>query len=198
MFTGIIERMAMVMDIHPSKDNKEFLLSADLKDELKVDQSVSHDGVCLTVTRIDEEGYWVTAVHETLVKSNLSDWKKGRRVNIERSMKLGGRLDGHIVQGHVDQVAAVVDIEEQGGSWKFSFEYQDDDNRYICVEKGSITVNGVSLTCYDVSKGAFSVSVIPYTYKHTGFSELKLGSKVNLEFDVIGKYVQRIMGLNLE
>jgi riboflavin synthase len=197
MFTGIIEQMAVVMDIHPAKDNKEFLMQSALKAELKVDQSVSHDGVCLTVTRIEEEGYWVTAVRETLEKSNLSDWKKGRKVNVERSMKLGGRLDGHIVQGHVDQVAAVVDIEDQGGSWMFRFEYQDDAGKFLCVEKGSITVNGVSLTCFDVEKGAFSVAVIPYTYKHTGFSALTLGAKVNLEFDVIGKYVQRIMGADL-
>jgi len=195
MFTGIIEMMAEVMDMHPVKDNKDFLIRSQMMGELKVDQSVSHDGVCLTVTRIENEGYWVTAVQETLMKSNLSDWRVGRVVNVERSMKLGGRLDGHIVQGHVDQVAALIDIEDQGGSWKFRFEYQDDEGVHLCVEKGSITVNGVSLTCFDVEKGAFSVALIPYTYKHTNFSKLKLGAKVNLEFDVIGKYVQRIMGV---
>ena len=194
MFTGIIETMAEVMDIHPFKDNKDFLLKSSIAHELKVDQSVSHDGVCLTVTKLeDKHSYWVTAIKETLEKSNLDTWKVGKKVNVERSMKLGGRLDGHIVQGHVDQVAALVDSDDQGGSWLLSFEYQDDQNEFVCVEKGSITVNGVSLTCFNVKKGGFSVAIIPYTYTHTNLSQIKLGGKVNLEFDVIGKYVQRIM-----
>jgi riboflavin synthase len=165
--------------------------------ELKVDQSLSHNGVCLTVTQKGDSSYWVTAVQETLIKSSLGGLSVGDHVNLERSMKLGGRLDGHIVQGHVDQVAAVVDIIDMGGSMEFEFAYQDEDLPHLMVEKGSITVDGVSLTCFDVQRGSFRVAVIPYTFSHTTFQFLKLGSKVNLEFDVIGKYVAKMQGLDI-
>jgi len=198
MFTGIIEELGMVLDINPQKENLEFEIKASMTSELKVDQSVSHNGVCLTVTRKEQSNYWVTAVHETLKKSSLGSIKVGDHINLERCMKLGGRLDGHIVQGHVDQVAAVVDIIDQGGSMEFEFAYQDESVPHLMVEKGSITVDGVSLTCYDVQRGSFRIAVIPYTYAHTTFQFLKLGSKVNLEFDVIGKYVAKMQGLNLE
>ncbi len=198
MFTGIIEELGMVLDINPQKENLEFEIRAKMTSELKVDQSVSHNGVCLTVTRKEQSNYWVTAVHETLKKSSLGSIKVGDHINLERCMKLGGRLDGHIVQGHVDQVAAVVDIIDQGGSMEFEFAYQDESVPHLMVEKGSITVDGVSLTCYDVKRGSFRIAVIPYTYAYTTFQFLKLGSKVNLEFDVIGKYVAKMQGLNLE
>ncbi len=193
MFTGIIEELGAVLDINPSKDNLEFEIKANMTPELQVDQSVSHNGVCLTVTRKSKKSYWVTAVQETLVKSSLGSLEVGGQVNLERSMKLGGRLDGHIVQGHVDQVAAVVAIHEKGGSWEYEFAYQHEDIVHPMVEKGSITIDGVSLTCFNVRNGGFSVAIIPYTYKHTTFHQMKLGSKVNLEFDVIGKYVARMM-----
>jgi riboflavin synthase len=198
MFTGIIEELGILLDINPQKENLEFEIKATMTSELKVDQSVSHNGVCLTVTRKENSSYWVTAVHETLKKSSLGSLKVRDHINLERCMKLGGRLDGHIVQGHVDQVAAVVDIIDQDGSMEFEFAYQDESVPHLMVEKGSITVDGVSLTCYDVQRGSFRVAVIPYTYAHTTFQFLKLGSKVNLEFDVIGKYVAKMQGLNLE
>ncbi|NND95290.1 MAG: riboflavin synthase [Flavobacteriales bacterium] len=193
MFTGIIECTGEVVDVNPQKDNLEFQIKSIISQELKVDQSVSHNGVCLTVTKVSNDTHWVTAVQETLVKSSLGALDKGNRVNLERSMKLGARLDGHIVQGHVDQVAAVVGINEQGGSWQYDFAYQADGQAGMMVEKGSITVDGVSLTCFNVTKGGFSVAIIPYTYSHTTFSAMKLGSKVNLEFDVIGKYVAKML-----
>lgn len=192
MFTGIVEELGVLVDINPSKDNLEFEIKAAMTPELQVDQSVSHNGVCLTVTRKTEDSYWVTAVQETLMKSSLGSLEVGAGVNLERSMKLGGRLDGHIVQGHVDQVGAVVGINDMGGSHEFEFAFQDETS-HLLVEKGSITVDGVSLTCFDVKRGGFKVAVIPYTYEHTGFQHLKLGSKVNLEFDVIGKYVASMM-----
>lgn len=193
MFTGIIECTGEVIDINPQKDNLEFQIRSAISSELKVDQSLSHNGVCLTVTKIVDDSHWVTAVQETLIKSSLGKLELGAFVNLERSMKLGGRLDGHIVQGHVDQVAAVVGIDEQGGSWQFDFAYQDEGQASLMVEKGSITIDGVSLTCFNVTKGSFSVAVIPYTYDHTTFGKLKLGAKVNLEFDVIGKYVAKML-----
>lgn len=195
MFTGIIEEVGTLIDINPQRDNLEFEIQADMTPELRVDQSVSHNGVCLTVTRLAEKSYWVTAVQETLRKSSLGRLQVGDHVNLERSMKLGGRLDGHIVQGHVDQVAAVVGIEEQGGSTEFEFAYQQEHVGHLMVEKGSITVDGVSLTCYGVERDKFKVAVIPYTFSHTTFQDLRLGSKVNLEFDIIGKYVAKMQGL---
>lgn len=193
MFTGIIEDVGEILDVHPYKDNIKFLIKSKLTQELKVDQSVSHNGVCLTVEEITEEGYVVTAIHETIIKSNMKGLLEGAPVNLERSMKLGGRLDGHIVQGHVDQVAACVDIKDENGSWIFDFEYQPLSEELVIVEKGSITVNGVSLTAFNVGKGHFSVGIIPYTYEHTNFKQLTFGSTVNLEFDVLGKYVATIM-----
>lgn len=195
MFTGIVEEVGKVLDVHPVKDNLDLKVAAKMLPELKVDQSVSHNGVCLTVTKIEEDGYWVTAIAETLAVSNIAGLKIGAGVNLERSMKLGGRLDGHIVQGHVDQVAAIVDVQEQEGSWMFEFAFQADGVPHLLVEKGSITVNGVSLTCFDIGTGSFKVAIIPYTYGHTTFKELKLGAKVNLEFDIIGKYVAKMQGL---
>lgn len=197
MFTGIIEELGKVLDINPHKENLAFEIRAEMTPQLKVDQSLSHNGVCLTVTKKGNSSYWVTAVQETLLKSGLGGLAIGDYVNLERSMKLGGRLDGHIVQGHVDQVAAVVEMIDMGGSMEFEFAYQDEDLPHLMVEKGSITVDGVSLTCFDVKRGSFRVAVIPYTYSHTTFQFLKLGSKVNLEFDVIGKYVAKMQGLDL-
>ena len=193
MFTGIIESLGEVVDINPNKDNLNFEIKSPISHELKVDQSVSHNGVCLTVTELSKGSHWVTAVKETLDKSNLGDLKVGSTVNLERSMKIGGRLDGHIVQGHVDQVAALIDIQDKGGSWEFEFAYQDDELSKLMVEKGSVTVNGVSLTCFDVKRGGFKVAIIPFTYTHTNFNQLELSSKVNLEFDIIGKYVAKMM-----
>lgn len=193
MFTGIVETLGKVESVEAFKNNVSFLISSSFQDELQVDQSVSHNGVCLTVEEITAEGYIVTAIQESLLKSNLGDLKVGDLVNLERSMKLGGRLDGHIVQGHVDQVAACVDIIENNGSWHFDFEYEPLSEEYVVVEKGSITVNGVSLTAFDTRKGHFRVGIIPYTYDHTNFKNLNFGTKVNLEFDVLGKYVAKYM-----
>lgn len=198
MFTGIIEELGKVEDVNPHRENLEFEIVASMTTELKVDQSVSHNGVCLTITKKKAHSYWVTAVQETLLKSSLGRLKVGDYVNLERSMKLGGRLDGHIVQGHVDQVAAVVAITDQGGSAEFEFAYQDEDLPHLMVEKGSITIDGVSLTCYEVHRGSFKVAVIPYTFSHTTFQFLELGTKVNLEFDIIGKYVAKMQGLDLK
>jgi len=193
MFTGIIEKVGKVLDVHPYKDNVKFLISSSFKDELQVDQSVSHNGVCLTVEEINDRGYVVTAIKETLMKSNLGSLSKGDLVNLERSMKLGGRLDGHIVQGHVDQVAACVDVKEDNGSWTFDFEFEPLSEEYVIVEKGSITVNGVSLTAFNAYKGHFTVGVIPYTFNNTNFKNIRFGSVVNLEFDVLGKYVAKFL-----
>ena len=198
MFTGIIEKMGVVKQVYPYKDNLKFLIVSDFKEELKVDQSVAHNGVCLTVEEINEKGYVVTAIKETLQKSNLNGWKSGDVVNLERSMKLGGRIDGHMVQGHVDQVAACVGITEENGSWTFEFEYEELSEEFIIVEKGSITVNGVSLTAFNCYKGHFSVGIIPYTFEHTNFKNLSFGSAVNLEFDVMGKYVAKILARRLK
>jgi len=197
MFTGIIEEVGVVLDVHPYKDNVKFLVQSKFKEELQVDQSISHNGVCLTVEEINDKGYIVTAIQETLIKSNLGSLKKGNKVNLERSMKLGGRLDGHIVQGHVDQIAACVGVSDNQGSWKYEFEFEPLSEEYVVVEKGSITVNGVSLTAFDAHKGHFSVAVIPYTYEHTNFHDLNFGSVVNLEFDVLGKYVAKILAHRL-
>ncbi|NVK49748.1 MAG: riboflavin synthase [Cyclobacteriaceae bacterium] len=192
MFTGIIERFGIVKDIIQEGSNVHFTLESDLAAELKVDQSLAHDGVCLTVVKTTAESYQVTAVDETLKKTNLSSWKPRKKVNLERCMPANGRFDGHIVQGHVDQVATVKAISDQDGSWIFDFEY-DADQGNVTVEKGSITVNGTSLTCFNSRPGGFSVAIIPYTYMHTNFHQLQIGDKVNLEFDIIGKYIKRIL-----
>ncbi len=194
MFTGIIETLGRVEKIENDKKNTHFTIKTNITHELKVDQSVAHNGVCLTVVAISDDTYVVTAVKETLDKTNLGSLSEKDSVNIERAMKLGDRLDGHIVQGHVDQTAVCTKVSENGGSWTFTFAYDTVVNN-ITIEKGSITVNGVSLTVVDSRKNQFSVAIIPYTYEHTVFSQFKKGTVVNLEFDVIGKYVARLYEL---
>lgn len=194
MFTGIIETLGTVHQITREGDNVHFTIDAPITGELKIDQSVSHNGVCLTVIAISGSRYTVTAIRETLEKTNLSNWSHGDLINLERAMKLGDRLDGHIVQGHVDQTGICTGIQNANGSWYFTFQY-DPALHNITIEKGSITVNGVSLTVVHSKDDAFSVAIIPYTYEHTNFKEFKIGTKVNLEFDVIGKYVARLSAL---
>jgi riboflavin synthase len=194
MFTGIIEEVGEISRIESEGGNMHFTIKATMTPELKIDQSVAHNGICLTVVSLSEIQYVVTAVAETLKKTNLSSLEKGGLVNLERGMKLGDRLDGHIVQGHVDQTAICKNIEEKDGSWVFTFEYNP-NMQNITIEKGSITVNGVSLTVINSKKNKFSVAIIPYTYNHTTFKHLREGDVVNLEFDVIGKYVKRIQEL---
>lgn len=193
MFTGIIEQMGEVISIEKEQGNIHFRIDAPFTAELKVDQSVAHNGVCLTVVSISERSYLVTAIQETLDKTNLGSWKNGTKVNLERCMPMNGRLDGHIVQGHVDTTAVCTAIEDQSGSWKFTFAYQTNQ---VTVEKGSITINGVSLTVVDSADHSFSVCIIPYTFEHTNFHQLAVGDEVNLEFDIIGKYVAKLMGKN--
>ena len=188
MFTGIIEKIGKVVKITPNAKNIHFFIESELASELKIDQSVAHNGVCLTVVSIENQVYEVVAIDETLQKTNLSTWKVGDAINLERAMKLGDRLDGHIVQGHVDQTAVCKSVEEVQGSRIFTFHY-DASHGNITIEKGSITVNGVSLTVVNSQKGVFSVAVIPYTFEHTNFQFIKENSLVNLEFDVIGKYI---------
>lgn len=193
MFTGIIEALGKVEKIETEGTNRHFLISSPISDELKVDQSISHNGVCLTVVRREPGMHWVTAVKETLQASNLNSVKVGNRLNLERCMLNNGRFDGHIVQGHVDQTGSVSSIKEEGGSWLFQFKY-DPAKGNVTVEKGSVSVNGVSLTCFHSDNQSFSVAIIPYTFEHTTFHELAPGSVVNLEFDIIGKYVKRLLG----
>lgn len=197
MFTGIIEEVGEVRQAQKVGGNLDLRIKATFSPELKIDQSVSHNGVCLTVTAVDNQSYTVTAIAETLSKSNLGNLKPGDAVNLERGMKLGDRLDGHIVQGHVDQTGICESIDEKEGSWIFRFSY-DEKLSNPTIEKGSITVNGVSLTVVDSEKNAFSVAVIPYTFEHTNFKYLKKGDVVNLEFDVIGKYVTRLIETRTE
>ena len=192
MFTGIIETLGRVVKIQNDKGNTHFTIQTDITNELKVDQSVAHNGVCLTVVEITDDTYVVTAIKETLDKTNLGTLSENDLVNIERAMKLGDRLDGHIVQGHVDQTAICTQVSENDGSWFYTFEYSAEANN-ITIEKGSITVNGVSLTVVDSEKNQFSVAIIPFTYDHTVFHELNVGDSVNLEFDIIGKYVARMI-----
>jgi len=194
MFTGIIEATAIIQHIEKDNENIHFTFSSPITHELKIDQSLSHDGVCLTVVAIGTDSYKVTAIKETLEKTNLATWHLGAGVNLERAMQLGARLDGHIVQGHVDQTGICKSIEEAGGSWYFTFEYDTAANN-ITIEKGSITVNGVSLTVVNSQANSFSVAIIPYTYEHTNFKHIKAGTVVNLEFDVVGKYVARLHAL---
>jgi len=192
MFTGIIETPGIVTRLEKDRTNLNITIQSPLAQELKVDQSLAHNGVCLTVVSLAPDSYTVTAIDETLQRSNLGDLKQGSVVNLERAMTLGARLDGHIVQGHVDQVGVCTQVEDLGGSWKFHFRYDMHPSR-ITIEKGSITVDGVSLTVVDSGPGTFSVAIIPYTFKHTRFREYEVGSRVNLEFDMIGKYVARLM-----
>lgn len=191
MFTGIIETLGTIQEIRKEKDNLHIKVASSLTEALKIDQSVSHNGVCLTVVAIDSNSYTVTAIRETMDKTNVSEWKSGDMINLERGMKLGDRLDGHLVQGHVDQIGICKSIEEAGGSWYFTFEYDEKLNNHT-IEKGSITINGVSLTVVNSLKNEFSVAIIPYTYEHTNFKNFRTGTKVNLEFDVIGKYVSKL------
>ncbi len=192
MFSGIIETTARVVAIREEQGNRHIELECPFTQELKIDQSIAHNGVCLTVVSIDGPRYTVTAIHETLIKSNLGLLKEGDWVNIERSMRPDALLDGHIVQGHVDQTATCTAITEADGSWYFTFEY-DPSTGNITVEKGSVAVNGVSLTVVNSQKGSFQVAIIPYTYEHTNFHTFKVGTVVNLEFDIVGKYIAKLM-----
>lgn len=192
MFTGIIETVGSVINLEQDGTNVQYKISSPLGRELRIDQSVSHNGVCLTVVRVDNDFHWVVAVLETLQKSNLGQLGVNGKVNLERCMLNNGRFDGHIVQGHVDQTGVVKSVKEVGGSWLYDFEY-DPSLGNVTVEKGSIAINGVSLTCFNSRIGGFTVAIIPYTYEHTNFNQLKAGSSVNLEFDIIGKYVKRLL-----
>ncbi len=198
MFSGIVEEFATVVAIEQDRENKHFTLTCSFVDELKIDQSVAHNGVCLTVVSIDtqKKTYVVTAMKETLDRSNLGDWQVGTRVNVERSMLMNGRLDGHIVQGHVDMTATCVAKIDQQGSWTYRFQYPLDREMarrgYLTVDKGSVTVNGVSLTVCNPTDDTFEVNIIPYTYDNTNFHQIEVGTRVNLEFDIIGKYIARI------
>nr|WP_315231220.1 riboflavin synthase [uncultured Flavobacterium sp.] len=191
MFTGIIETLGTIQEIKKENSNVHITMNSSITSELQIDQSVAHNGICLTVVAINDAFYTVTAIDETIKKTNLADWKVGDSVNLERAMKLGDRLDGHIVQGHVDQTGTCTTAEQTDGSWLYTFEYDEKLNN-ITIEKGSITVNGVSLTVVNSKKNEFSVAIIPYTYEHTNFKTFEVGTKINLEFDVIGKYVSRL------
>lgn len=192
MFTGIIEDLGVLVQLEGDNTNKHFTFSCNFTNELKIDQSLAHNGVCLTVVQIKGNEYKVTAIKETLEKTNLNNLKINDSVNLERCMPANGRFDGHIVQGHVDTVAKCINSEDLNGSYKFTFEHPTNKN-YITVEKGSITINGVSLTVVDSTKNTFSVCIIPYTFNHTNFKTLKIGDTVNLEFDIVGKYLQKMM-----
>lgn len=194
MFTGIIETLGTIQEIRKENDNLHISVASSITEELKIDQSVAHNGVCLTVVAINKNCYTVTAIRETIEKTNLSEWKVGDFVNLERAMKLGDRLDGHIVQGHVDQIGVCKSIREANGSWYYTFAYDAKLNN-LTIEKGSITINGVSLTVVNSLKNEFSVAIIPYTYEHTNFKNFKIGTKINLEFDVVGKYVSKLYSL---
>jgi len=195
MFSGIVESTAVVKAILREQENLHFTLSCPFTSELKIDQSIAHNGVCLTVVAIEDDTYTVTAMRETLERSNLGLLKVGDEVNVERSMQMGGRLDGHIVQGHVDQTARCIKVEDQEGSHEYTFEYDSDPEMvkrgYFTVDKGSVTVNGVSLTVCRPTKNTFSVCIIPYTFDNTNFHDIKEGTVVNLEFDILGKYIAR-------
>jgi riboflavin synthase len=195
MFTGIIEGFGEVKKLVSEDENLHITMESNLTPELKIDQSVAHNGVCLTVVAINKNQYTVTAIKESLDKTNLSDLVIGSKVNLERAMKLGARLDGHIVQGHVDQVGQCTLVKETGGSWYYTFNY-DPKLKNITIEKGSITINGVSLTVVDSGISDFSVAIIPYTYEHTNFHEFAIGTRVNLEFDVVGKYIAKMQLIN--
>ncbi len=193
MFTGIVEEAATVVGLEKEQENLHLTLECSFTSELQIDQSISHNGVCLTVVEKTDKTYTVTAIQETLIKSNLGNLKVGDKVNLERSAKLDGRLDGHIVQGHVDQTATCTNVKEADGSWYFSFEYEPAQDDYITVEKGSVSINGVSLTVVNSKDKSFQVAIIPYTYNFTNFHQIKPGTVVNLEFDIIGKYIAKII-----
>ena len=191
MFTGIIENLSEIKEINKEGDNLSISLIGKITNELKIDQSLSHNGVCLTVVDINDNIYKVTAIKETILKSSIKNWRIGDTINIERAMKLGDRLDGHMVQGHVDQTATCTKISEENGSWYFYFVYQKSSN--LTIEKGSISINGVSLTIVESMDNGFSVAIIPYTYYNTNFKNIKVGDLVNIEFDMIGKYIHKII-----
>ncbi|SNU05776.1 riboflavin synthase alpha chain [Prevotellaceae bacterium MN60] len=199
MFSGIVEEFATVVAIQKDRDNIDFTLRCSFVDELSIDQSVAHNGVCLTVVTIENGTYTVTAMRETLERTNLGQLKVGDKVNVERSMLMNGRLDGHIVQGHVDETARCIAMEDANGSTYFTFEYQEDlemaRNGYFTVDKGSVTVNGVSLTVCNPTRNTFQVAIIPYTMEHTNFQDIKIGTTVNIEFDILGKYIARLQQL---
>lgn len=195
MFTGIIETMAKVEEVREMGSGKTFLLSSSLGPELKIDQSLGHNGVCLTVEEVSGNRYQVTAIQETLQKTNLGNWRPGDLVNLERCMLMNGRLDGHIVQGHVDATAVCTGRKETNGSWEFRFAYPHQFSALI-IEKGSVCLNGISLTVFDVAENEFSVAIIPYTYQHTNIKNIEINDTVNIEFDVIGKYINRLHSLN--
>jgi len=190
MFTGIIENLAKIVDIKNSKSNLEITLSSSLASVLKIDQSVAHNGICLTVVSIENDFFKVTAIEETINKTTINKWQKGDLINLERAMKIGDRLDGHMIQGHVDQIGECIKSEIKDGSWEYTIEYKKSEN--ITVEKGSIAINGVSLTVIDSMPNSFKVAIIPYTFEHTNFHSLKKGSLVNLEFDILGKYISKM------
>ncbi|MCT4582400.1 MAG: riboflavin synthase [Flavobacteriales bacterium] len=196
MFTGIIEQLGKVVDLKKDQTNVHLTIEANFTDELQIDQSVAHNGVCLTVVEKSGKNYVVTAIDETLQKSNIGLLSTGDLVNLERCTQIGNRLDGHIVQGHVDQTAKCIAIKNADGSWIFTFEYEDQGN--ITVEKGSVTINGVSLTVVNSNDNQFSVAIIPYTYEHTNFHTFKIGTTVNLEFDIVGKYVTKLIQKQLQ
>ncbi|NDV46158.1 riboflavin synthase [Paludibacter sp. 221] len=200
MFSGIVEEAAQVVALQKDKENLHITMSCSFVDELTIDQSVAHNGVCLTVVKKDDKTYTVTAIQETLDRSNLGLLRIGSKVNLERSMRMNGRLDGHIVQGHVDQTAECINVEEMDGSWLYTFKYKFDKEMakrgYLTVDKGSVTVNGVSLTVCNPTDDTFQVAIIPYTHEFTNFHQIEKGSMVNIEFDIIGKYISRIMAFN--
>lgn len=190
MFTGIIETIGVVETIEQDGSNYHFKINSSISRECKVDQSVSHNGVCLTITKIENDNHWVTAIQETLDKTNLLHWKVGTKVNIERCLQMNGRLDGHLVQGHVDGIALIKSVKDSDGSWVYEINF-DPINAPLLVSKGSVCINGVSLTVVNPGKDSFEVAIIPYTHAHTNFHEIHAGDKVNLEFDIIGKYLAR-------
>jgi riboflavin synthase len=194
MFTGIIEKTGIIKEVISLGSNTSFWVESALVGELKIDQSLSHNGVCLTVEEIKDGRHRVTAIDETILKTNADSWAVGNIVNLERCMQLNGRLDGHIVQGHVDCTATCVEVIEKAGSWEYIFTFPEKFAAFI-IEKGSVTVNGISLTCFNVTNNSFTVAIIPYTFEHTNMSNLKKGDAVNIEWDVVGKYVQRIQSL---
>ncbi|MCW3806098.1 riboflavin synthase [Plebeiibacterium marinum] len=202
MFSGIVEEAAVITALEKEQSNLHITMECSFVDELKIDQSIAHNGVCLTVVKMTDKTYTVTAIQETLDKSNLGVLKVGDKVNLERSMVMNGRLDGHIVQGHVDQTARCIEVKEADGSWYYTFKYEIDKEKasqgYMTVEKGSVTVNGVSLTVVNSKEDQFSVAIIPYTHDFTNFHQIEVGSIINLEFDILGKYISRIMSLKGE
>jgi riboflavin synthase len=197
MFSGIVEEAAPVVKLVKEKDNLHITMKCSFTRELKIDQSISHNGVCLTVVKKKGNEYTVTAIRETLEKSNLGLMKAGDKVNLERSAKLDGRLDGHMVQGHVDQTAKCTEVKEAGGSWYYTFKYEPLQDDYLTVEKGSVSVNGVSLTVVNSKQKSFQVAIIPFTYEVTNFHQIKKGTVVNIEFDILGKYIAKILKLQL-